>query len=316
MKLATSLPAILNIKTALLRFLVGYFEGEMRFFTACGFHESRARCFARKLRKTVKMWAIVWSTILNGVFYDGASSKRIRIGCGSRSTYCHTLFICNRRYSYLYKHFFPHIQGIVKSPHLNSGDRFAEYLTTYLPTRSNNEIFRRKHAVTVVDLLHGFYRFRCAISSGNISDFLGEETRRESLRSARWQVYGRVGIPRFSRTPRNDFLCYKYQYRVEIAEGVNTNERYILPYTCTYTHANTERKQAMCGYWKSSRVIRHGVYAVDGLWRLHALVGPVNGILNLIEEAVRDLSHDGNNYRLRKDILLIRFCFLEHFSCN
>lgn len=33
-----------------------------------------------------------------------------------------------------------------------------------------------------------------------------------------------------------------------------------------------------------------------GLWRLHALVGSVNGILNLIEEAVRDLFHGGNNY--------------------
>lgn len=138
--------------------------------------------------------------------------------------------------------------------HRDSGSRVPEYLTTYLPTRSNNEIFRRKHAVRAVDLLLGFLRFRCAISSGNISDFLGEEARRESLRSVRWQVYGHVGIPRFSRTPRNDFLCYKYQYRVEIAEGVNTNERYILPGTHTHTHKSrnthehSERKRAMCGY--------------------------------------------------------------------
>lgn len=62
------------------------------------------------------------------------------------------------------------------------------------------------------------------------------------------------------------------------------------------THTNMERKRAMCGYWKSWRVIPHSVYAVVGLWRLHALVGSVNGILNLIEEATPDLLHDGNNY--------------------
>lgn len=108
------------------------------------------------------------------------------------------------------------------------------------------------------DLLLGFIRFRCAISSGNISDFLGKKTRRESLRSARWQVYGHVGIPRFSRTPRNDFLCYKYQYWIEIAEGVNTNERYILP--ITYTHTRTQRENERCVAIEKARGLSDTVF--------------------------------------------------------
>lgn len=138
---------------------------------------------------------------------------------------------------------------------MNSSTVPLKVWKSIFPTRSNNKIFLEKtccHAFGFTLRISPKTRFLLGI----LAIFLQRETRRVSRRLVWWQLYGHMGILRFSRTLQNDFLRYKYQYFVEIAEGVNTNERYILYRTHRHTHLRTKRKnRVMCGgYWKSWRV--------------------------------------------------------------